>query len=739
MKRHCRWASACFVQTVIYIFILQSSFASYAAELREDDAKAEGKEHPGYFQQWREMKSDRNGRIPRGMNGRWYKHDERIRKLRAATPLEDVIRQVKYIGPFSVGGRTRTILVDSANERHLLAGAISGGLWSSLDAGANWSPLNDAAVNLMVSCLTQNPLDARIIYYGTGEARANSAGVPGEGVFKSTNGGKTFRQLPATANDLRFTNCWCIAHSATDASTVFVGTEDGLLVSRDAGTTWTIVLATPEHYDAITDVLAFADGSVLAASSQDGLYHSRTGAAGTFAKINSSAFPASFVRIEVANCEDEPEIVYAAFEDPGYTAGANGLCVSRDGGLTWNALTVPRTGPIYARYCFTLGVHHADPNRLICGGRDLKYSTDGGRSWRSMGYSHADNHCVVNLEGSNHCLIGNDGGVYRYDWAMPEAAPVDLNDGYHVTQFYAGDFGPSGQTCIGGTQDNGTWKITGGPDKKVFGNDGAHCHISLQDADLAYCSYQNGRMLRSENFTDANPNWTPISTNSDMNAEGYWFINPFQINYADGKQLFCCTNKAIWRTTDAGTSWNAITRSDKSFLYAVGCSRAANPRVYCAGARSLYRIDSAKTAKPGDEVDLSDSIPISISGDFIACIAVHPGNAGTIFVGISQIRPAPRIWRVSAADTPTPVWTDVGGDLPPELPVNYISVDPSDPNRKMFVGTDFGLYYTTNAGANWSKHAKIPNVAIHETKLRASDRSLFLFTHGRGVWQIRLH
>lgn len=702
-----------------------------AAPAQEEPVSA----NPGYFEQWFEMKKNTEGIIPKGMYTEWYNYDMKMAAQRPAMktgPLD----KVEFIGPRTTGGRTRALIFDAANPNRILAGAVSGGVWESTDLGQSWSAINDQSVNMSVTCMVQNPLNSNIIYYGTGEPRANSSGVPGEGVFKSTDGGQTFTQLPSTIANLNFDYIWSIAHSKVDANTVYVGTSGaGLWRSTDGGTNWTQVWSGASVYDIET----FPDGSILFGRSIARIYRSTTGNPGSWTQITSSAFPTSGSRIEIDACEAQPNIVYALFEDGAYSSGANGFARSTDGGLTWTARPIPSIGATYGTYCFMLGVSSTNPDHLVAAGVSPRYSTNGGQTWTYLSSGHADYHAYYpHPTHPDSFLIGNDGGVWMYQWSNPNGTRQDLNEGYYTTQFYAGDHAPIGRAAIGGTQDNGTFRIKEPGGRKLLGGDGAFCHISNQNPDRAYASYQNGSMRRSANYTSTYPSWQSFGT-SAMSSEGYSFINPFFMAPGDGELIFVRTGSGLWRSSDAGVNFTKINTTSIGGLYAAGFTEDADPIMYFGGSSArFYRMDNAKTGAVNSFVDLSASVPSTITNDYIGAIHVHPSDSSVVYVGFTPFNTTPRIWKVTGADGSSPTWTAINGDLPSKVPVNAIAADPNDPDNVLFAATDFGLYYTTNGGTNWIKETDIPNVSIHQMSIRKSDRTLYLYTHGRGVWYAEL-
>ena len=686
--------------------------------------EGETKTDPGWHQQWFDQRKNEQGIIPRGLYAQWHAHDMQ----HSVGSRSSALSNISETGPFDVGGRTRALLIDASNSNRYFAGGISGGLWRSTDAGVTWTALNDQSSNLAVSCITQDPFNNSVIYYGTGEGSGNSAGFPGEGVFKSTDGGNTFSLLAAT-NTGDFDYCWSIAHSLTNANTVFVGTSSrGLWRTTDGGSNWTKVLTTTRR---INDLEALPNGNIMATLNGDGIYLS-TDNGGTWNEIAGGLPTTGFARIEMDYCQNTPATMYAAYAESNDVL--LGVYKSTDGGANWALTTTKPSGTFnFTWYCFFIGVSPVNPDHVVLGAQNAKYSLDGGASWPTLSTGHADNHCYAfDPVNTDQFLIGNDGGVYRKLWSSITSTPVDLNDGYHVTQFYAGDYHPTGNSVLGGTQDNGTHKAVNLTWSKVFGGDGGYSQVSLQNDNLAYISTQNGRIRRTTNFQSGSPSFTSIYS-TITNADGTAFIAPFEINRADGDQVYFCSSTRIWRTTDQGSNWTAMTNSHGT-IYGVGVTKDVNPTIYFGGSSAkIYRTDNANTAAAGDEVDLSSTVPSSVTSHSISDIKPHPTDITKAYVTFSTINSNPRVWRVDNINTASPTWVAISGNLPASLPCNTMEVDPYN-DQNLFVGTDFGLYCSSDGGTTWAKETSIPNTAVFQLQLRESDGQLFIFTHGRGAW-----
>lgn len=692
-------------------------------------------ENPGYFLQWFEEKKDANGEIPSWLQAAWHKADRRNMHLRSG---ENPIDTVYELGPQLTGGRTRAILVDRRNDNIILAAGVSGGVWRSENGGSSWKPLNDQQSSMIVSCLVQNPFNPDVMYFGTGEAREAGVDVPGDGIFKSTDGGRSFQQLASSRNLSGMDEVWTLEHSLTDTNTLFAGTEKALYRSTDAGLTWEVAYSNARA----SDIICFPDGRVLFTRISTGIYISDSaGKTGTFKQISDADIPAqgAYGRIEIDYCKKFPKVLYALFEGPTFSSNATAFMKSSDGGRTWSRKAVPTSiGSGYQTYCVMMGCSPTDSSRVVSGGVNMAISTNGGTSWSNSPTGHADHHVVAKMTNNqDFYLVGSDGGVWKHRWSATTANPVDLNKGYRTTQFYAGGFGMSGDKVIGGTQDNGTHFTKGNLlSSKVYGADGAYAHIGLQDGTVAYGSTQNDGIFRLDNFEQSGQFAVGISSDS-FTIEGVDFINAYQMNKADQYQLFYRTNAGLHFSQDGGDSWKKMTKRLVN-LKGIGVSNEKNPTVYFGGASaSFYRADSILTKGFYREVNLSNSVPTSVTNDMLKCIIVHPRDKYTVYVAFNNINAQPRIWRVRKANTSSPVWENVSGNLPASLPVNFVQCDPYKPDSVLYAATDFGLYYSTNGGTTWVKESRVPNVYIPEIKLR-DDGTLFVITHGRGIFAAKV-
>ena len=702
---------------------------------------------PGYFDQYYRMKKNADGVIPRLPYSNIRKQAEQ------AVNRDQLLFNVEELGPQNMGGRTRAILIDADDPSHIFAGGISGGLWNSADSGLHWNAVNDYLASISISTITQDHFDHDLIYVGTGEVAGNSADVPGDGVFRSTDHGITFEHLASTDSSA-FDFIPKVISSPHDSGWLYICTSNnGLFRSKNKGDSLKNVFITTH---AINDIELTPSGAVWIGVNGSGVYYSATGDSGTFVQVTNGLPPnGTFARIEMAIAPSDTMVMYAAFENSGgaYESGLKGFYKSVDGGQSWFAIFSPDADfnfyMSFPWYSMCMGIKPDDPDFIVFGVGDLVYSTDGGTIWKVCHNIHADHHSIVfNPANPTRFYEGNDGGIYRFKTDQLWYINTDLNNGYGTIQYYAGSYFPTGINTYGGAQDNGTTycKSGGGAFNFIFGGDGAFNAVNQQFPGISYVSYQNGTIHRADDAYLDYPNFFPVMNDMDADGDGAiddgaWFINPFEINPVNGDQIEFVTRTRVWQTIDGGFTWQPLINviSGTNSPYCLGISNDFSPSVYIGGESGLFfRVDDAYNAVAGTEAHLANSVPSAVTNDFISNIRVHPNDKSICYVSFSNFSEAPRIWKVTNGTSSSPTWTSISGDMPVGLPVNYIEADPAHPDNFLLAGTDFGLYITTDGGQHWVKNNTIPNVVVEQVKVRSGDRRVFIVTHGRGMWTATL-
>ncbi len=709
-------------------------------------------------------------------------------------------------GPFNIGGRTRALAIDVADEKRLLAGGVSGGLWLSEDEGASWSKRTDPIDLQSITCIAQDKREGRTNtwYYGTGEFLGNSAdgqGAPftGRGLFKSDDGGRSWRQLESTVggrvvlrdNVFDYIFNVQVDYTRPDEDIVYVAGYRGIMRSDDGGESWELVLGDLNSGGVYTDVYLNEFGdvyAVLSSGTGGGVWRSSNGIDWT--NVTPSIWPAQAQRA-VIGPSPFPDEMY--FFVRAFGSGVNGHTLYKfadrtgsSGQNVWDDLTenLPATGDFgtinaQGGYNMVITVHPEDDFVIYLGGRNLWRSDDGFTSSHNTtwigGYNpqpseddfrypnhHPDQHAVVFYPSNpQRMLSGNDGGVYRTeDNLADEVVWDDLNNGYFTTQFYSIAIDPvtAGDPYIlGGAQDNGS--LLGSTDNagdawaEVLGGDGSFCAVA-GGRQFYYVSSQNGELhylkLREDGTrvqrTKINP---PNVADND-----YVFINPFAIDPNRPRILYLVTKWALYRNNPTDKpegvllDWSRLNNSggNDGRITAVAVSTEPANRVYFGTNRDeIFRIDNADTGDP-EVVDLSAGIGELERDGYVNCIAVDPSNADNAIAVMSNYR----IQSVFYTDNGGATWTPVSGNLEENgdtqgdgPSVSWATILPTPHGTAYFVGTSVGLFATVameGAQTNWVLQGGdlIGNVVVDMVVSRPSDGLVAIATHGNGMYSAQI-
>jgi hypothetical protein len=658
-------------------------------------------------------------------------------------------------GPNNVGGRTRAIQVDLNDKtgNTVFAGGASGGLYKVTDVAgvAKWKKINDWLDNQTVSSIAQDPKNPQNIYVGTGDSDAAAAFVPGAGgtagvgIYKSTDGGKTWTLLPATALPRTGNYAYVTKIIVTpDSSYVYAATFSGVFKSKDGGTTWKTVSS-----GKVWDISWGTDGRVYVATQSGAQISKAYGEAGTFTSMASAAgFPNNLQRVQMVCAPTNPEVVYLV----GSLANNAGSPIYRssNGGATWTQGTTPSRGcggggeftSGQAWYDLTLAVDPLNETMVWVGGIEQWRSADGGTSWQQMTggycpgtfpYAHVDQH-ALHFDPLNPSVlyIGNDGGVFRITNASSgKHAIKELNNGYTTTQFYACAIHPdSGSNhFLAGAQDNNSLLISGskniGNGKSVLGGDGFYCFIDQDNPNIQITSAQGGSWGLSTNGG--------VSFSGGRSSNGNFYC---MADYDDKANILYAqtTLGDIWR-------WKVMTTETPATVDVSGVSLANNisqfyadknvPNRLYIGTRAgaLYRIDSANIGTV-----LTNTARVGTFTGYVSSIDIEKGNPDHILVCISSYG-TNQIQETTDGGT---TWRVCDGNLP-DMPVRWGLFNPNDATQAM-IATDAGVWTTellNAATTTWIPPVPgrgMPLVRTDMLQYRESDKTVVAGTYGRGLW-----
>ena len=729
-----------------------------------DAVKLERATNPDEAMRWRRLRwRNELGEIPPDALRR--AHAQRLANLQAwaeagagrtagVTPQNWVER-----GPANVGGRTRSLLIDPRDSNRLWAGAVSGGIWTSGDGGLNWELVDDWLPNLAVCCLAFDPNNPDIMYAGTGEGFFNGDALGGAGIYKSTDAGRTWEQLPATAD---WDNVCRIAVSPEDGDVILAARRyHGIFRSSDGGDSWSnpywaqgsfYVAFNPEDAsEAIGQVIDWDwDQSVWY---QRALYSTDGGLSWTPAGGYLGYVEGFGSRIELAYAPGSPNIVYAS-------CAADGGLIWRslDGGQTYTLRTVTGSSGC-SWYANPLWVDPTDPDHLLTGGCHVYKSTDGGVTLAqvSSGYImteqvHPDIHFFAHDPGfdgvgNRRLWVCTDGGVFVTDnvyTASTDSGWSRRDTDYRTTQFYgaAGD-GPSGR-IIGGTQDNGTLRVHCGSDQAnmMFGGDGGFCAIDPTDPTYCYGEYINLMIHRSTNGgQSAGYIYDGIAdAGTDANFIAPFILDPNDPNtmLAGGRSLWCTHSVKPGLGHPSYPIWEAIRGPGSDRLSAIAVAPGDSDVIWVGQNNGeVAKTVSGSAADPlwqaVDDNGGYDPLP----NRYITRILIDPDDAEVVYVCLGGFSPDNLYRTADGGET----WTDItgaGATGLPDAPINGIARHPARAFW-LYVGTEVGIFATTDGGETWSTSNDGPaNASVDELVFMHNSSILLAATHGRGLFTVDL-
>jgi photosystem II stability/assembly factor-like uncharacterized protein len=678
------------------------------------------------------------------------------------------------IGPNNVGGRTLAIAIHPTQPNVIWAGAATGGLWKSTTGGvgaAAWTYVNTGFPTVSVSTIVIDPSSQNTLYIGTGEFKRYSQpgqiGTPGAratyglGILKSTDGGTTWSQTGLNWQLQDYKSIQRIVIHPTNRQILYAATSDGVYKTTDGGNTWSQSLATPATMDIVinpfTPSVLYASCGQLNTSPNPGLYKTTNDGA-SWTQLSGGLPTTNFGRTALAlYASPTTEIVFAGVGDA--SALTASLYKTTNGGMTWTLANSNNYASQQSWYDNTVAVKPTDSSKVYSAGLDIYLSTTGGTSPVQMSfwyagyggvvpaggaegptnYVHADHH-IIAFDPSNptRMFFGCDGGIFEStDGGQTFAG---RNGGYATTEFYNGFASATTDSLVayGGLQDNGTLKFEGSLSwNKTYGGDGGWCAIDPVNKNIAYEEYV---YLDISKTTDGGQTWYSAAPSVSGNSSETNFISPFVVCPSNGNVLYAGA-RTVYKSIDGGTSWTATNGGQllngtqlsclatswhsTDTVYA-GTGTSISTPSYSTGTNQIFFTSNGGTNWINVTANYTGGLPTRFPTD----LYVSPQDSRVVYLTYSGYG-TPHVFKSTNAGQN---WMNITANLP-DIPVQSVLTDDQYPND-IYVGTDLGVYRSTDGGMSWSQFSTgMPPAMILDLSISPKNRVLRAATFGNGVYE----
>jgi photosystem II stability/assembly factor-like uncharacterized protein len=694
--------------------------------------------------------------------------------------------RLRAIGPALMSGRINVVAVHPEEKHTWYIGVASGGVWKTTNAGTTFTPVFQNEGSYSIGHVVIDPKNPNTIWVGTGEANNQRSVGWGDGLYRSDDGGRSWRNVGLKDSQ----HIGRIVIDPRDSKVVYVaaygplwsgGGDRGLYKTTDGGTTWNKILDISEH-TGISDVIMDPSNSdVLLATAhqrrrhtwtlihggpESGLHKSTDGGA-TWRRIRTGLPNGDIGRIVPAFSPARKGLIYAKIESADNPVA---LYVSHDHGETWERRANVQAQPMYYENI------HPDPtdaDRIYVPSVQTLISDDGGRTFRNLGErnKHVDNHVVwIDPDNTDHLLEGSDGGLYEtWDGGRLWKHFANLS----VTQFYNVEVDNASPiyNVYGGTQDNST---LGGPSRSkspqgstnndwfvVTGGDGFVVRIDPTDPNIVYAESQYGGIVRLDKRTSERVSIRPNEDRGEAPLRFNW-ESPFIISAHNSSRLYFGASR-LFRSDDRGNSWKPISpdltrQTDRNTLPVMGRiwpPEAIAQHQSTATWGNISTVAESRRREGVFVVGTDDGlVQVSIDNGATWRRSERPpglpdyGNYGVYVQEVATSKHDDNVVYALHENTKNGdfkpyiyksinrggSWESIAGDLPANGPVLAFAEDHVNPNL-LFVGTEWGLFFTVDGGKKWIRlRGNLPTIPVRDLAIQERENDLVLATFGRGFY-----
>lgn len=687
----------------------------------------------------------------------------------------------RNIGPAVTSGRIADFAVNPNNFNEYYVATASGGVWKTVNGGITYDPIFDGQGSYSIGCVALDPSNNNVVWVGSGENNNQRSVAYGDGVYKSEDGGATWKNVGLKTSE----HIGKIIIDPGNTDVVYVaaigplwkeGGERGVYKTTDGGKSWNQVLKLDDNTGANDLVMDPRNSNVLYASAHQrrrhdygyvsggpgsGLYKTVDGGK-TWDKVNTGLPKEDKGRIGLAISPADPEYIYAIVE----AAKDAGFYRSTNRGASWSKMSSHQTGGNYYNEVFA---DPKNPNRVYTMGYAISISDDGGKNFRPIGEKskHVDNHVLwVNPANTNHMINGNDGGIYE---TRDGGRTWEFKSNLPVTQFYKVEVDNTEPFyyVYGGTQDNfslggpsRTRSENGIPNSEWFvtnGGDGFESAIDPYNPNIVYAQSQHGGLVRYDKTTGESIGIQPKPGKGENEYRWNWDAPLFTSHHKKGR-IYFAANKTF-RSDDYGNTWQIISdditrQLDRNKLPIMGKVWGIDA-VGKNDGTAPYGTISAFSESPKNEALLAvgtDDGLIQVTADggktwkksetfagvpsmtYVYHLLFSQHDENVLYATFNNHKRGDFKPYLFKSTDKGATWTSITANLPERGSTYSMLEDFVDPNL-LFVGTEFGVHFSNDGGKSWrALKSGLPTIAIRDMAIQKRENDLVLASFGRGFY-----
>lgn len=691
--------------------------------------------------------------------------------------------KLRNLTPAKTGGRIVDIAIHPANRSIRYVATASGGVWKTMNAGTTWVPVFDREGSFSIGTIVIDPKNHNTVWVGTGENNSQRSVSKGDGVYKSTDGGRTWVNTGLKSSE----HIGKIVIHPDNSDIVFVasqgglwapGGDRGLYKTSDGGKSWERILHVSENTgisDVIIDprnpdnIIASAYqrrrhfGILVAGGPEGGAFKTQDGGK-TWSKLGNGFPQGELGRIGLARSPQQPEVLYSLVAG---TESTKGFYRSADNGDSWTKMNDYMV--IDAQYYMEIFPDPHQFDKLYIVDVFTKVSEDGGKTLESINHNriHVDNHEMeFDPDDPNYLLIAGDGGIFE---SWDQGQNWRFTDNLPITQFYRVgiDNDAPFYNVYGGTQDNNT---IGGPSRTThrtgirnsdwfytLGGDGFQTRVDPTNPDILYCMYQYAGIVRYDRKSGEKTDIQPQPGAGEPPYQWNWDA-PLVLSSHNNKTLYFAANK-VMKSTDQGDSWQEISgdltrqidRNKMEVMGRVWGIDAIFKNVWTSPYGTIVSLTES-SVKQGLLYAGTDDGLIQVTEDdgqtwrkvegitgvprlaYLADLFASPHNENTVFAVFNNHKSGdykPYFYR---SDDKGKTWKSISSNLPAG-DFGWTIVQDHLQENLLFAGTEYGLYFSIDAGNQWIKIKNgIPTIAIRDLEIQPRENDLVAASFGRGFY-----